>query len=389
MLPEQFRQDCKYWLGRRPCDYQRANLVKNCQDCTRYFPFNANVLIIEAGGLGSVLKTTIISSEIKRLNPHSQVQWLTHEQGSELLQNVPSVDVAHVIGSNSAIVLQNQIWDRVVNFETTPFCLGLTRSLQAVRKYGFEMNDLGKLRMCSNDSVELLKIQTDDSYRATVNQKPFQQILMEACGYTWRGQTYDLMTNYEDDKVARNLFHSTGAKQYEDGFKVIGLNIGSSLRMDAKRWGFKNFFSLASKLGQYFSDWKVAILAGPEDKDTYQELQMLNARETLPNVVFTGYNNSISQFLSNLKQTALVISVDTFGLHAAIGLGRKTVSLYGPYPGKEIHLPHGGEKIELGLECSPCFIFKADKCRNTQNMKCMEDISVQNVFDVIQSQLNN
>jgi hypothetical protein len=80
---EKFKPDCKEWLGYKPCNKQREKLANKCDNCFYYSPFLGNSLIMEAGGLGSILRTSVVSQEIKKSTPHMQVQWLTHRIGSD------------------------------------------------------------------------------------------------------------------------------------------------------------------------------------------------------------------------------------------------------------------------------------------------------------------
>ncbi|MCL5774994.1 MAG: hypothetical protein M1333_02150, partial [Patescibacteria group bacterium] len=57
------------------------DMVKGCENCIYYNPVLGNVLLVEAGGLGSILRTSVVSKEIKNKHPNFRIQWLTHEGG--------------------------------------------------------------------------------------------------------------------------------------------------------------------------------------------------------------------------------------------------------------------------------------------------------------------
>src|SRR5690606_4786481 len=122
-----------------------------CEDCIYSSPILGNSLIMEAGGLGSVLRTSVVAQEIKKvIGEEHQVQWLTHEQGVELLDNIPSVDnaICHTEEGNM-LILQAQKYDKIINFESSPLFLALAKILKSKEKLGFEMNKFGKLDLLS------------------------------------------------------------------------------------------------------------------------------------------------------------------------------------------------------------------------------------------------
>lgn len=130
------------------------------------------------------------------------------------------------------------------------------------------------------------------------------------------------------------------------------------------------------------------MLAGLEDVDAYDAIAGLNEAEPLGNLVFTGYGNTISQFISLVDRIPLVISADTFGLHVALGLGKKTISLWGPQPENETYGYSKEIKVSLGLECAPCFAGRSEKCTNPNTLQCMRGISTLTAYQTLERELS-
>lgn len=377
-----FQTDCKEWQGYKPCSRQKQGLAKGCDQCHFSAPIQENILVIEAGGLGSALRTSIVMKELKVRRPNAQIQWLTTEQSVELAQNIPSVDRAYPTTWESFAILGAQVYSVVINFESNPLYLAFVSKLP-FEKRGFMMNGFGNLIMASSSAEEFLWMQTNDHFRRRENQKSMQQILMETAGLEWREQTYDLVTHPEDDKWARAFLSAEGI--VETGM-LIGLNIGSSLRHNAKRWPPQYFYELSKLCRERHPEWKLIILAGPEDVDAYQAIVELSRKEDM---VFSGYWNTLSQFISLVNRIPIVVSADTFGLHVALGLNKKALSLWGPQPKYETHHYHGdGKKISLDLECAPCFAGKPERCSNPNALQCMRGISAKMVFDILEQELS-
>ena len=379
-----FHTDCKEWEGYKPCHSQKMALTTGCENCQLYAPIQENILIVEAGGLGSALRTSVVAKEIRKRSPNGRIQWLTNEHVVELVEgNVPSIDRVYPTTWESLMILGQQTFTQVINFESNPLYLAFVNSLLA-KKHGFVINGLGNLALASRSAEELLWLQTNDQFRRRDNKKSMQQILLETAGLEWREQTYDLVTKVKDDDWAQALSESLGLTK--KGI-LIGLNIGCSQRHSAKRWSPERFHELAKLCRISHPEWKLLILAGPEDRDAYEAVVALNQNEPMVNLLFTGYDHTVSQFISLVNCIPLIVSVDTFGLHVALGLGKRAISLWGPQPENETY-GYGKEvKMSLGLECAPCFAGRPEKCTNPNTLQCMQGISALTVYQTLEREL--
>ncbi len=380
-----FQTDCREWEGYKPCQKQKSGMTEGCEGCQFYAPIQSNILIIEAGGLGSALQTSVVAKELKTKSPNARIQWLTNEHVVELVRgNVPSVDRAYPTTWESLMILGGQAFIQVINFESSPLYLAFVNEL-LLKKRGFVMNELGNLAPASRSAEEFLWLQTNDRFRRRENKKSMQQILLETAGLGWRGQSYDLATRPEDDEWAQVFLEGLGLTETNN---LVGLNVGSSQRHSAKRWPPERFHELAKLCRASHPEWKLLVLAGPEDVDAYEAVATLNQNEPMENLLFTGYDHTMSQFVSLVNRIPVVVSADTFGLHVALGLGKKAISLWGPQPENETY-GYGKEiKVSLGLECAPCFAGRPEKCANPNTLHCMRGISALTVYQCLERELS-
>ena len=380
-----FQTGCREWEGYKPCQKQKLGMTEGCEGCRFYAPIQENILIIEGGGLGSALRTSIVAKELKKRSPNARIQWLANEQVVELVNgNVPSVDRVYPTTWESLMILGEQAFIQVINFDSSPLYLAFVNGL-LLKKRGFVMNELGNLAPASRSAEEFLWLQTNDQFRRRENKKSMQQILLETVGLQWQEQSYDLVTRPADDDWAQVFLGSLGLTETSI---LVGLNIGSSERHSAKRWPPERFHELAKLCRVSHPEWKLLILAGPEDVDAYEAVVARNQNEPTDNLLFTGYDHTLSQFISLVNRISLVVSADTFGLHVALGLGKKTISLWGPQPENETY-GYGREiKISLGLECAPCFAGKSEKCTNPNMLQCMREIGVSMVYQSLERELS-
>jgi heptosyltransferase-2 len=380
-----FQTGCQEWEGYKPCRKQKSGMTEGCEGCQSYAPIQENILIIEAGGLGSALRTSVVARALKARSPNARIQWLTNEQVVELVSsNVPSVDRAYPTTWESLMILGAQAYNQIINFEPNPLYLAFVGGL-LLKKRGFAMNELGNLVQASRSAEEFLWLQTNDRFRRRENKKSMQQILLETAGLKWQEQSYGLATKPEDDRWAQAFLESKGITEAD---VLVGLNIGSSQHRSAKRWPLQYFYELAKLCQERHPEWRLLVLAGLEDVDAYEVISGLNEAEPLGNLVFTGYGNTISQFISLVGRIPLVISADTFGLHVALGLGKKAISLWGPQPENETYGYGRERKVGLGLDCTPCFAGRPEKCTNPNTLQCMKGISASMVYQILEQELS-
>jgi len=382
MAKDIFLTNCIYWKGRTPCIIQKTTKQKNCRNCSAYKPCRKNILIIKTGGLGSIIRSIVVAQEFqyKFEKDNCRIQYLTHKKGVDLLKHVSAVDDALDIDDwKSLNFLTVQKFDIVVNFECSKMALVAAGKIIADSKFGFLPDFKGSPYIKRSNNMEIVKLQTDDFFRKNINKKCMQQIFLETAGLIWKKQRYQLCINEADNAYAKKIFSKINIIQKN---KIIGLNIGSSRKQRKKRWDIKRFMALINIIISNHPDWKIVILAGPEEVDLYEKVYFFCRENFFTNVIFPGCHNTIGQFIAIVNHVNLVVSCDTFGMHVAIALGKKVITLNGPQPIQETEIYGLGEKLKSQVFCSPCFLVQ-----NNCSGKCMK-INESIVYQAILRTLN-
>lgn len=155
---------------------------------------------------------------------------------------------------------------------------------------------------------------------------------------------------------------------------LVGIFAGATVR--ERRWGVKNFALLASQL----LERKIGVvLIG--DKNDIKDAEVCS--RILENKAYFNYvgKTSLAETTSIISLLDLFISADTGLMHIAYGVGTKTLSLFGAGI-QEKWSTRGGlhSVINKKLHCSPCTKFGyTPSC--PYNVKCLNEISVEEVFD--------
>jgi heptosyltransferase-2 len=122
---------------------------------------------------------------------------------------------------------------------------------------------------------------------------------------------------------------------------------------------------------------KLVLLGGPEDTLRNAEI----ARRVGDKALNTPTTEGVRRGLCYINLCDVVISGDSFGMHAAIGLKKHVIAWFGVSCATEIDLYDRGVKlVPYGLECSPCW-----KKACPYNLECIQmidlDVIVQHVIN--------
>ncbi|MCX5812805.1 MAG: glycosyltransferase family 9 protein [Proteobacteria bacterium] len=153
---------------------------------------------------------------------------------------------------------------------------------------------------------------------------------------------------------------------------VFAVNPFSSSGSAYKRWNIKHYGALIKKISNEIGG-HVLILWGPGEKKEAEHLRQISGDGAL-----LSCSTDVPQLFALLKKVDMYIGGDTGVMHLAAFAGRPVVAIFGPTD-VNINAPFGQNNIIVrkDLPCSPC---KNKKC---QNRKCVESITVDEVFEAV------
>lgn len=146
-----------------------------------------------------------------------------------------------------------------------------------------------------------------------------------------------------------------------------------------RRWGWEKFGEVTRRLNN--CGIPVVVVGGKEDMAGGDKIMAGKCGLNLAG------KTSLQETAAVIDRSALLVSGDSGILHIGVGLGKPTVSLFGPGIEKK-WAPRGGKHIVItkNLPCSPCTQFGyTPKC--PINAKCMADITVDDVTKAVEKLL--
>ena len=362
MKKYELKQSCRFFRVDRPCSYHKEiGLI--CDGCDRYYPIDHKILIIKLGALGDVLRTTALCEPLKFLYPASKLFWITESNAIDILQGNSFVD--RIISRENAYGFVSYFeFDLLINLDLDDEALILAGITKAKEKRGFWFDSKGVVKCSSPVAREYFLLSHDDGLKKQ-NFKTYQAIMANISGLPNYGK---IIVPVSD--VSKKNAHEFAGRYNLKKKKTLGAVVGTGNRWITKKWPEKNFLELFSML----DDFNILVFGGPEEKYLLERI----VEKSNKIAINTGYLNSIDYFFGLLDLCDIVVCCDTFALHAAVGLGKKVVALFGPTSSAEVEMYGRGEKIVSDIACVCCY---RREC--TVRPGCMELISPKKVAQAV------
>ncbi len=350
--------DCKHFTGYKPC-FPDTQCYK---ECVNNDPIGTRILIINLDAMGNVLVTTSLLPAIKRKYPQSHISWITLKNAFPLLQNNPMLDRIFVWEPENWLILQQQHFDIVLNVDKSQRSGAFAISLDADEKLGFGVNDRGQIIPLNKEAEENYILGLDDHLKFRVNQKTVQQLQCEQFKLEYKCDEYVLRFTDEENQFCASYKKQVGISEND---LVVGFNTGCSLLYPNKKMTIEQHLALIEKM-HGVEGLKLVLAGGPEDTERNAEI----ARLAQGKVISTPTTDGLRRGLCYENICDVIISGDSFGMHAAIALRKHVLVWFGVSCWTEIDLYERGEKfIPHGLFCSPCW-----KRECPYNLECIQMI---------------
>ncbi len=335
---------CKHFNGYKPCFPG-----KNClEECAANDPIGTRILIVNLDAMGNVLVTTSILPALKRAHPQSTISWITLKNAAPLLEGNPYLDRVYLWEPEQWMILRQMTFDLVLNVDKSRRSCAFVMGLHARERLGFGLDENGVIIPLNEEAYENYRIGLDDHFKFRVNQKTVPQLQCEQFRLEYRRDEYTLRLSDDElrfcDSYRRQ--HTLGA-----GELVVGFNTGCSELYPNKKMSVEQHVALISRLSAV-SGLRLVLLGGPEDTVRNAEIK----RAVGDRVLSTPTTDGVRKGICFINLCDLVISGDSFGMHAAIGLRKHVVVWFGVSCWTEIDLFDRGIKlIPEGLFCAPCW----------------------------------
>lgn len=347
------------------------------------------IIIINPFGIGDVVFSTPLIEALKKIYPESFIGYLCNRRAYEVLRFNPHLNKIFVYEKDE----YRKIW-----YESKFKCVKKVLSfLNVIKKEHFDI--VIDLSLGHNYSLFLMLIGVRK--RLGLNYRERGKFLTEKidiAGFVDKHVVeyyLDILTLLGHDpakfkdrpRVYISEKENVWAEEFlrvcgcKPGEKFIGVipGCGASWGADAdfRRWGREDFAKVGDALAEKHG-CSVILFGDPKEVGVCEEV----AKMMKSGPVMSCGKTNLGNFLSLLSRCELVVTNDGGPLHMAVGLGVKTVSIfgpvdenvYGPYPRGS---KHAAVSVK-GLDCRPCY--KKFKYKRCDRRECLVRISSDDVI---------
>ncbi|MDP2912813.1 MAG: glycosyltransferase family 9 protein [Candidatus Omnitrophota bacterium] len=355
------------------------------------------ILIVNPFGIGDVIFSTPLVDILKKNFPDSYIGYLCNRRVSELIATNPCLDKIFVYEKDD----YRDAW-RLSKIEFAKKILALLKSIKKERfdvsidltlnyQYSMFLKLLGVRRRLGFNYRNRGKFLTDRIDMEGFDDKHVIEYYLDVL------KLLDIDTDkYEIEpriyaspiglKFADRVLKENGMRESD---QLIGMlpGCGESWGEDAgyRRWPGRNFAVLADMLVENYGA-RIILLGNQKETGLCGAVAAAMKNHILN---YCG-KTTIDQFLGILKRCSVVITNDGGPLHMAVGLGVKTISIFGPVD-ENVYGPYGNKHNHIalskkGLPCRPCYRrFKYAKC---EKRVCLDLVTAEEVFRAAQGLLS-
>lgn len=352
------------------------------------------ILIINPFGIGDVLFSTPLVSNLKSALPQSYIGYICNIRAKDVLYNHPQIDEIFVFEKDQYRQLWRQSKLKSIK-EFISFLLQIKKKkfdavidLSLGHQYSFFFRLIGIRKRIGYNYKNRGRFLTHKIDIKGYEQKPVVDYYLDLLKFLdIRPKRFNLTMNVptQDKEWAERFLKDNGLSQNSLIIGIIPAG-GASWGKDFsyRHWPWENYAKVADRAVSELNA-KVIIFGASSEQDICQKVQA-TMRER---AISACGKTSLKQFAALLAKCNLVICNDGGPLHMAVSQNVVTVSvfgpvdekIYGPYPPGPKHIV-----VTKNIDCRPCYRrFKLPAC--SRNRQCITEISVDEVFKIIKENL--
>ena len=348
------------------------------------------VLIVNPFGIGDVIFSTPLIEILKEKHPDFFLGYVCNKRSYEVIKSNPKIDRFFVYEKDdyraawerSKIeciklirgflnTIKREKFDIVIDL-SLGYQYGLLLSFVGIKKrFGFNYRKRGKF----------LTGRVDIDGFSEKHVIEYYCDMLKFLGIDWRDfkPSPKVYLKKEDILWADDFLKANGVAG-EDLLIGIIPGCGASWGVDARhrRWDRDEFAKVCDGLAQAYGA-KVVLLGDSQEREICDDIQSKMKNKA---IIACG-KTSLRNFLGLINRCALIITNDGGPLHMAVGLGLKTISIfgpvdekiYGPYPMTTDHVVISKNDVP----CRPCY--RKFKYKICENRTCLTSIKAEDVLD--------
>ncbi|MGZ3636172.1 MAG: glycosyltransferase family 9 protein [Syntrophales bacterium] len=339
-----------------------------------------NILIVKLSAIGDVIHTLPSLAALRKLYPEANITWVIEDASADIISGHSYLDRVIVSHRKQWIKdlkngriskpireirtfisdLRRQPYDLVIDFH------GLVKSAAIV------LLSSGKRKLGYDSMQELSGLFLNEKIPEDMNKHAIDRYLdfLRHLGADAREPEYLIPIREENISRVDELLQRNAIDK-KDSFVAVS----PVALWDTKLWADEKFAALCDRIVE---ELKVSVVFTGSEGDKLERIQ--SRMKALS--VNLGGKTTLRDLAYLYRRSSLLVTTDSGPMHLAAAMGTPVIALFGPTdPSRTGPYGKGHVVIRGGLSCSPCLLKKCD------SMKCMHDISVDEVFHAVKEKL--
>lgn len=315
------------------------------------------VCIIKTYGLGGVVRTTSLVPALKRRCGDCSIDWVADQSSLPLVELHPGIDRILTVEAINAQGSLSEDYDWVISLDDIPApCRAASQLITAKRSGAFARPDgtieythdlepwfgMGRLRLDTRGGMLAA-----NQLRA-VNRRTYGEILYECLGLDLPIDRPQIHLSRSDHMLAEESLAQAGVAHAQP---LVALNASAGPRWERKKISEGQAAAMCRTLVEQYHA-TVLLTGGADEIDRNRAIRALACSDR----VVLAPTVPVRSFCACLEHCQLVISTDSFALHAAIAMSTPVVGFFGPTGAAEIEFFGRGSAVTTPLECRTCWL---------------------------------
>ena len=348
------------------------------------------ILIINPYGIGDVLFTTPVISNLRRAYPQAHIAYLANRRTADFLKVNPDINQVFVYERDEYLeayrqnslkfaqkwfsffnTIRREKFDVVFDFSLNSSFGFLSAACGIKKRVGFDYRKRGRFL---THRVPLVGYEEKHVVEYYLD-------LLRAVQIPIKTTQIKLDVPHRDIQWAKEWLESHKIDPTKPLIAVLpggGASWGKAAKN--KRWAPLNYAHLIDKIIENF-DAAIILMGDSKEEELCREVVSL-AHFPLH---FAVGETSLLGLAALFLRCQWAIVNDGGPLHVAVAVGTKTVSIFGPVD-PQVYGPYPAANhtvVQKGLPCQPCYRrFRMPPC---SHISCLRDLSVEEVYRKVQN----
>lgn len=352
-----------------------------------------SILIVNTFGIGDVLFTTPVISNLHRAYPQARIVYLANRRTAEFLKHNPKIhkvlvyerDEFHAVYRRNPLAfalkwralveeIKAERFDAVFNFFLNRTFVSICWLAGVPMRVGYDFRGRGQFLTHRYPLVRYEGRHVVEYYLDLLRRQDIPV----------HDTSLEMPLSAGDDEWAAQWLKSHSIAGHPLLVAMVpGGGASWGKHAQNKRWPAAQYAQLADKVVADLGA-AVILIGDAKEEALCQEIARLAHHPFYSAVGQT----SVTQMAALFKRCRLAIANDGGPLHVAVAVKTPTIGIfgpvddavYGPYP------PAGHEVVKLGIACQPCYRnFYVNDCSHS---KCLQELSVEDVYKKVERKVH-